>query len=87
MPYRPSRPFTAMVIGMLLTALAVIPGLSSLVLFPGVLLTLPFWPQGIHTRSGDASGLGFLAVLIGGSWLVWSVLALAVLRLRQKEMT
>ena len=56
--------------------------------YPGLLLTWPFWPEGIHTgRGGVVSAVGFYGVFVVGNLLLWTLLirsALSlVLRLRR----
>ena len=40
---------------------------------PGLLLAWPVWPEGIHTRPGPASALGFYLVYLVGNLVFWSL--------------
>lgn len=42
-------------------------------LLPGALVAWPIWPEGIHTRAGVASALGYYLVDIIGNFVVWSL--------------
>jgi hypothetical protein len=61
---------------------ALFPSLSDWVLWPGVVLATPFWPQGIHSDFSSAVGVvAMLAVVWVSSWVVWSALAFLVFRI------
>jgi hypothetical protein len=57
------------------------PSVSEWVLWPGVVLTVPFWPQGIHSNFSSTAGIAaMLAVVWVGSWVAWSALAFLAFR-------
>lgn len=67
-------------IGALITGCAALPfDASQSVLFPGVLISLVAWPEGVHSDFGFAGPTGWLVVICIGSWLVWSALTFFVL--------
>jgi hypothetical protein len=48
---------------------------SMFLLYPGALLTSPFWPEGAHSGSGGAaSAVGFYAVFVFGNLVCWAAL-------------
>ena len=69
----------------LLAALIVIAAVGSrtdagyVLTIPGLLLAWPVWPEGIHTRPGPASALGFYLVYLVGNLVIWSLFLRMVL--------
>lgn len=43
-------------------------------MLPGALLAWPVWPEGIHTRAGPASALGYSIVYLVGNIFIWALL-------------
>jgi len=46
---------------------------GSYLLLPGALVAWPVWPEGIHTRAGSASAMGFYLVYLIGNVAIWSI--------------
>ena len=46
---------------------------GSYLLLPGALVAWPVWPEGIHTRGGSASAMGFFVVYLVGNVAIWSL--------------
>jgi hypothetical protein len=52
------------------------------VLWPGLAISAPIWPQGAHSDfSGPAGIVAMLTVVWLGAWLAWSTIAGLILRL------
>lgn len=57
-------------------------GVSFALTYPGLLLTWPLWPEGIHTGDGGAaSAFAFYVVFVVGNMLVWTLLIRWILSL------
>jgi hypothetical protein len=54
---------------------------GGIMLLPGALVAWPVWPEGIHTRAGPASAVGFYVVYVIGNFVIWSLLFRFVLGL------
>ena len=52
-----------------------------LLTIPGLLLAWPVWPEGIHTRPGPTSALGFYLVYLVGNLVIWSLVLRMVMGL------
>ena len=74
---RPSPAFVAILGGLLVTFLAL---LFQPLFLPGIIVALPFWPQGIHTRPGLVSNLLFLLTVYVGTWAFWAAVLYFPLR-------
>lgn len=47
---------------------------SFVLLYPGVLITWPFWPEGIHSHAGGMlSAAGFYALFVLGNVAIWTL--------------
>lgn len=44
-----------------------------LLTIPGLLIAWPVWPEGIHTRPGPESAIGFYLVYLVGNFVIWSL--------------
>jgi hypothetical protein len=71
------RWLAALVIGIAVVALALLPFMGW-VMLPGMALSVPFFPEGIHTGSG--AGVSFFITVALGSALFWAFIAFILLR-------
>ena len=47
--------------------------IGSYLLLPGALIAWPAWPEGIHTRAGPASAIGYYLIYIASNLVIWSL--------------
>jgi hypothetical protein len=78
----------ALASGVVLPLLALLPfGWGYYLLYPGMLISSPFWPEGIHTRAGMR--VGEIVAMVGiwwvGSMLAWAAVVFGVLTLVTRE--
>ena len=85
---RSARLATALLAGLVLTSASLVPKpWAWYVLYPGFLLASPFWPQGIHSRSGlgPAGIAGMIFVVAVGTFVFWAGLAYGLLTLAARK--
>jgi hypothetical protein len=58
------------------------PAAADFVLWPGLAISAPIWPQGVHSDFSEPAGiLAMLTIVWLGAWLAWSTIAGLILRL------